>query len=301
MDLKYQKRVAAELLKCGESRVWIDPNRAEDVADAITRSDVRTLIASGTIAAKQKKGVSRGRANYRKAQKAKGRRRGQGSRRGRKHARKPSKETWMQAIRPIRRRLRELRHGDLQEVLHAGEGRRVQEQVAPGLAPQVRRRDQGVMMMATGPRYKVPFRRRREGRTDYRRRAALLRSGVPRAVVRKSNRGVTIQFVEYRAGADFVVASAVSKELVKLGWTLPGKNTPGAYLTGLLAGTRAKEKGVDEAVLDIGLREPTKGNLMFAALKGLLDAGVDRLAGKHLREGTAAAFEDVKKKIGGGE
>jgi large subunit ribosomal protein L19e len=83
MDLKYQKRVAAELLKCGESRVWIDPNRAEDVADAITRSD----------------------------QKAKGRRRGQGSRRGRKHARKPSKETWMQAIRPIRRRLRELRDG----------------------------------------------------------------------------------------------------------------------------------------------------------------------------------------------
>ena len=109
MDLKYQKRVAAELLTCGESRVWIDPNRAEDVADAITRSDVRTLIASGTIAAKQKRGVSRGRANYRKAQKAKGRRSGQGSRRGRKHARKPSKETWMQAIRPIRRRLKELR------------------------------------------------------------------------------------------------------------------------------------------------------------------------------------------------
>lgn len=109
MDLKYQKRVAAELLKCGETRVWIDSNRIEDVADAITRADVRTLIASGTIAAKQKKGVSRGRANYRKGQKAKGRRRGQGSRRGKKHARKPSKEIWMQSIRPIRRRLKELR------------------------------------------------------------------------------------------------------------------------------------------------------------------------------------------------
>ena len=109
MDLKYQKRVAAELLKCGENRVWIDPNKAEDVADAITRADVRTLIASGTVAAKQKKGVSRGRANYRKAQKAKGRRSGQGSRKGKKHARKPSKEIWMQAIRPIRRRLKELR------------------------------------------------------------------------------------------------------------------------------------------------------------------------------------------------
>jgi len=109
MDLKYQKRVAAELLKCGENRVWIDPNKAEDVADAITRADVRTLIASGTVAAKQRTGVSRGRANYRKAQKAKGRRSGQGSRKGKKHARKPSKEIWMQAIRPIRRRLKELR------------------------------------------------------------------------------------------------------------------------------------------------------------------------------------------------
>lgn len=169
------------------------------------------------------------------------------------------------------------------------------------------------MTMAKGPRYRVAFRRRREGRTDYRHRAALLRSGVPRAVVRKSNRGMSVQFIEYRDGADFVVASAVSKELAKLGWTLPGKNSPGAYLTGLLAGTRAKEKGVEEAVLDIGLREPTKGSLMFAALKGLIDAGVeiphgdgmlpadDRVAGKHLREGAAAAFEEVKRKIGGGE
>lgn len=169
------------------------------------------------------------------------------------------------------------------------------------------------MTMAKGPRHRVAFRRRREGRTDYRHRAALLRSGVPRAVVRKSNKGMSVQFIEYRDGADFVVASAVSKELAKLGWTLPGKNSPGAYLTGLLAGTRAKEKGVGEAVLDIGLREPTKGSLMFAALKGLIDAGVeiphgdgmlpadDRVAGKHLREGAAAAFEEVKRKIGGGE
>ena len=109
MNLKNQKRVAAEILKCGENRVWIDPNRLEDASDAITRADIRTLIASGTITSAQKKGVSRGRTNYVKAQKRKGRRRGQGSRRGRKHARKPSKEMWMQAIRPIRKRLKELR------------------------------------------------------------------------------------------------------------------------------------------------------------------------------------------------
>ena len=109
MNLKNQRRVAAQLLKCGENRVWIDPNRSEDASDAITRGDVRTLIYSGAIAAKQKKGISRARTNYRKAQRAKGRRRGQGSRRGRKGARKPTKETWMQTIRPIRRKLKELR------------------------------------------------------------------------------------------------------------------------------------------------------------------------------------------------
>ena len=64
------------------SRVWIDPNRIEDVADAITRADIRNAIESGTIRALPKQGISRGRARYRLAQKAKGRRRGQGSRKG---------------------------------------------------------------------------------------------------------------------------------------------------------------------------------------------------------------------------
>lgn len=108
-DLKNQRRIASQLLKCGVNRVWIDPNRLEDVSDAITRADVRTLIDSGAIAASQKIGVSRGRTNYKKAQRAKGRRRGHGSRRGTKGARKPSKEVWMQAIRAIRKKLKELR------------------------------------------------------------------------------------------------------------------------------------------------------------------------------------------------
>jgi large subunit ribosomal protein L18 len=134
---------------------------------------------------------------------------------------------------------------------------------------------------------------------------------MPRAVVRKSNRNVRVQFVGFTAKGDVVLASAVSTELAKLGWTGSGKSTPGAYLTGLLAGKRAKESGVEEAVLDIGLREPTKGAVVFAALKGILDAGVevphsdkmlppaDRLTGKHMREGTAAMFEGTKGKIGG--
>jgi large subunit ribosomal protein L19e len=109
MNLKNQRRLASELLKCGVNRVWIDPNRTDDTTDAITRGDIRVLINSGAIAARQKKGVSRGRAKFELAQRKKGRQRGQGSRRGKKGARKPSKEIWMQAIRPMRRKLKELR------------------------------------------------------------------------------------------------------------------------------------------------------------------------------------------------
>jgi large subunit ribosomal protein L19e len=109
MNLKNQRRLASELLKCGVNRVWIDPNRTDDTTDAITRGDIRVLINSGAITARQKKGVSRGRAKFELAQRKKGRQRGQGSRRGKKGARKPSKEIWMQAIRPMRRKLKELR------------------------------------------------------------------------------------------------------------------------------------------------------------------------------------------------
>ncbi|MFA5313858.1 MAG: 50S ribosomal protein L19e [Methanomassiliicoccales archaeon] len=109
MDLKNQKRMAADILDCGFSRVWIDPNRIEDVADAITRADIRKAIDSGSIRAKPETGVSRGRARYKLAQKAKGRRRGQGSRKGAAGARTPTKKRWIQTIRPIRATLRELK------------------------------------------------------------------------------------------------------------------------------------------------------------------------------------------------
>lgn len=169
------------------------------------------------------------------------------------------------------------------------------------------------MVMATGPRYKVPFRRRRQGRTDYRGRLSLIKSGKHRAVVRRSNKHVRIQLVSYDDKGDVVVATAVSTELAKLGWEHSGNSTPGAYLTGYLAGRRAREKGVGEAVLDLGLREPIKGCVLFAATKGLVDAGVtiphkdemmpseDRIKGRHLQDGAEAQFDEVKSKIGGAE
>ncbi len=109
MDLSNQRRMAAEVLGCGANRVWIDPNAIDEVAEAITRADIRMAIDSGTIRALPKKGVSRGRARHAAAQKAKGRRRGPGSRKGTTNARRPGKREWMQTIRSIRTELKALR------------------------------------------------------------------------------------------------------------------------------------------------------------------------------------------------
>lgn len=109
MDLKNQRRLASEILGCGENRIWMDPTRMEDVGEAITRADVRRLIDSKAIKAKQKVGVSRGRARYLQEQKRKGKRRGHGSRKGSKKARTPKKRAWINTIRPIRAQLMELR------------------------------------------------------------------------------------------------------------------------------------------------------------------------------------------------
>jgi len=108
-NLAKQKRIAAKVLKVGVGRVWVDPEAAEDVAEAITRGDIRDLIEEGVIKDKQKKGVSKGRARVRAIQKALGRRKGQGSRKGAKGARANKKRRWITKIRALRRRLKELR------------------------------------------------------------------------------------------------------------------------------------------------------------------------------------------------
>ncbi|HID74144.1 MAG TPA: 50S ribosomal protein L19e [Thermoplasmata archaeon] len=109
MDLRVQRRMAADILKCGVNRVWMDPDRVDDISEAVTRGDIRILIKMGAIGKLQERGISRGRTRHTRAQKRKGRQRGPGSRRGRKYARTPKKRAWIQTIRPIRRELRRLR------------------------------------------------------------------------------------------------------------------------------------------------------------------------------------------------
>jgi large subunit ribosomal protein L18 len=129
--------------------------------------------------------------------------------------------------------------------------------------------------MATGPRYKVPMRRRREDRTDYRQRLRLLKSGRPRLVARTSNKQTTAQLMRSGAEGDHTLASARSADLREFGWEAPLGNLPAAYLTGYLAGLRAVEAGMEEAVLDIGLKSATPGSKIFAVQEGAIDAGLE--------------------------
>ena len=108
-DLKNQRRMAAEVMDVGKNRIKIDPDETEKVEEAITRQDIRNLIESGAIQKRDIKGTSRGRAREKRQQKAKGQQKGHGSRKGKKTARKDSKKKWMEQIRAIRKRLKEMK------------------------------------------------------------------------------------------------------------------------------------------------------------------------------------------------
>ncbi len=164
--------------------------------------------------------------------------------------------------------------------------------------------------MSDGPRYRVHFRRRREGRTDYRVRLKLLKSGRPRAVVRLSARRVQVALVNFDPRGDRVVACADSGELGGIDFPKTSlSSTPAAYLTAYLAGLRAKASGAEAAVLDLGIRHPSAGGRLSAALKGLLDSGVeiphgdegfpsaDRLAGSHLPKPLPQPLEAYKQRL----
>ena len=144
--------------------------------------------------------------------------------------------------------------------------------------------------------HRVPHKRRREARTDYRQRLGLLRSGKPRFIVRKSSNNFICQIVKYQPQGDRTLVTVYSGDVKKLGWKGHCGNIPAAYLTGLLCGVEAKKHKIDEAVMDKGLQSSTKGSAIFAALKGAFDAGLkiphsedilppqERIEGKHIAD-----------------
>ncbi|MFH0874345.1 MAG: 50S ribosomal protein L18 [archaeon] len=163
----------------------------------------------------------------------------------------------------------------------------------------------------------IHYRRKRAGKTNYKKRLNLLKTDVPRLVIRRTNKNIVVQLIKYSPNGDVVLSSATTAELKKLGWTHSCSNIPAAYLTGLLLAKKTSEKS---AIIDLGLQTPLGGTKIFAAVKGAVDGGLsikhekdilpseDRIIGKHIAEyskktnndkakDVPKAFDDVKSKI----
>ncbi len=155
--------------------------------------------------------------------------------------------------------------------------------------------------------YAMQFRRKRAGRTDYRRRLKLLISRKPRVIVRKTLHNFIAQVADYSQNGDLVKVSANSSELRKHGWNYSKSNLSAAYLTGFLLGQKAKKAGIKEAIPDIGMHESKKGVKIYAAIKGAADAGLmvpfspeimpsaERIEGKHIALYAKKLKEDQQK------
>lgn len=155
----------------------------------------------------------------------------------------------------------------------------------------------------------MQFKRRREGRTDYKKRLKLLSSDKPRLVVRRSLNYITAQVIKFDKKGDAVLAGVTSKELKKFNWKLACDNLPASYLTGLLIGKISQKNKINEAILDSGLYPSTKGSRIYAVVKGATDSGLkipidesilpseERIKGKHISEAVEKEFEAVKKRI----
>lgn len=150
-------------------------------------------------------------------------------------------------------------------------------------------------------------RRRIEGKTNYLKRMRLLEGKKPRIVVRKSNKYVTLQYVESKMAQDSVAVSVISKDLLDYGWPEAKagslKSLGAAYLAGFLFGKKLGSK--KEYVIDTGLIRSTKGSKIYAALQGISDAGLKIAIGKQMQpdekriksDNLKDFFDKVKDKI----
>ena len=161
--------------------------------------------------------------------------------------------------------------------------------------------------MINSKTFSLPFRRKREGRTYYKKRLKILVSSRYRFVVRKSLRNIHASIVKYSPEGDKVLVTVSSSSLAKMGWKGGTGNLPSAYLTGFLLSKKAQKKNIKKAITDIGLQSITKGSVLFSCVKGAIDGGLDvpysddlmppqdRIQGKHIK--SATPFQETKTKI----
>jgi len=162
--------------------------------------------------------------------------------------------------------------------------------------------------VARSATYKVQFKRRREGKTNYNKRFKLVDLDRTRMVVRVTSNHTIVQLVQVGDNGDETLVSATSQQLKNYGWLGNGKNTSAAYLTGYLFGKKALSEDYDESILDIGLQSSIRGTKIYAVLKGALDAGLyvphnesilpdeSRIRGEHIAQYAESMDEEEMNK-----
>lgn len=108
-SLKVQKRLAAEVLRCGKRKVWLDPNEIGEIGQANSRQNIRKLVKDGLIIKKPPNVHSRARCRKKQEARRKGRHMGFGKRKGTANARMPQKVLWIRRMRVLRRMLKKYR------------------------------------------------------------------------------------------------------------------------------------------------------------------------------------------------
>ena len=163
--------------------------------------------------------------------------------------------------------------------------------------------------MATRKRYSVKFRRRRTGKTNYKKRFAFMKSEKLRLVVRRSNKYIIAQLIDYQAVGDKTLAQFNSLVLKKKGWKYSCSNIPAAYLSGIAIADLAKKSKIKNCIFDMGSFTPTKGCRIYAVLKGAVDGGLniphseevfpsdERINGLHINESISADLKKLKESM----
>jgi len=153
---------------------------------------------------------------------------------------------------------------------------------------------------------KLDKKRRRERKTNYKKRLILLKGNYPRLVVRKTNKYIIMQIIESKHAQDKVLCSVNTKELLKYGWAEDKKGSlkslPACYIGGLLLGK--KVKNVKKFILDSGLAPSTKGSRIYACVKGISDSGIEiehdeKILPSEERIKQIEGFDEIKETIGG--
>jgi large subunit ribosomal protein L18 len=162
----------------------------------------------------------------------------------------------------------------------------------------------------TNATHVLPFRRKQEGRTNYKKRLALLKSGKPRLIIRRTNKHLLLQLASYHQDGDLVICSVDSKSLAKHGWTHATKSVPACYFTGVLLAKVAQEHKITEAIVDIGLQQHRAGTRICAAIAGAIAGGLsipaseeifpsaERIAGKHISPDVEKDVAALAAKLG---